>query len=199
MSRSWLPFGPCEANVCLTFGEQTPDTGLTATARKAEHSPNAQALFTAVLHCAGTQDGSLTWPDHSTENRCKNRCSPDAKRAARWRAARKTWCGEGDLNPHELSPASTSKHLTGFCGGSESRKSLKILEGGFTALPRISGGPLQNRCSRERPYFGHRADSSRCTHRPPETAGGVRGGLAIRQEPPISTELAVGSSRSIDT
>jgi len=28
----------------------------------------------------------------------------------------KIWCGEGDLNPHEIAPASTSKYLTGFPG-----------------------------------------------------------------------------------
>jgi hypothetical protein len=50
------------------------------------------------------------------------------------------------LNPHEIAPASTSKHLTGFCGGSLGRKSLRILGGGFTGLPRISAGPLLNRC-----------------------------------------------------
>ncbi len=58
-----------------------------------------------------------------------------------------TWCGEGDLNPHGIAPASTSKHLTEFCRGSPGRKSLKLIEGCFAGLPRSSAGPLQNRCS----------------------------------------------------
>jgi hypothetical protein len=57
------------------------------------------------------------------------------------------WCGEGDLNPHEIAPASTSKHLTGFCRGSPGLKSLRFREPGIAVLRGFSGGPLQNRCS----------------------------------------------------
>ena len=36
----------------------------------------------------------------------------------------KNWCGEGDLNPHEIAPASTSRYLTRFRGVPSNRISL---------------------------------------------------------------------------
>ena len=47
------------------------------------------------------------------------------------------WCGEGDLNPHELSPASTSRYLTRF---PEVARNLILLILHGAVLPGVSWG-----------------------------------------------------------
>ena len=64
--------------------------------------------------------------------------------ARRRRKARKSltlraifWCGEGDLNPHEIAPASTSRYLTGF---PEVARNLILLILHGAVLPGVSWG-----------------------------------------------------------
>ena len=47
------------------------------------------------------------------------------------------WCGEGDLNPHEIAPASTSRYLTRFRGVPSNRISLILREVSCPGVSRI--------------------------------------------------------------
>jgi hypothetical protein len=54
------------------------------------------------------------------------------------------WCGEGDLNPHEITPASTSSHWSGFRRVSPTAISLNSLVPLFRCVSRSVMGWLHS-------------------------------------------------------
>ena len=76
---------------------------------------------------------------HETPQKHKGRCINSIQRP-------QTWCGEGDLNPHEIAPASTSMNLTRFCGMPSAFLVYSYGDSSIPVFPRLWRTPLQNRC-----------------------------------------------------